>query len=373
MGKGQQLTRQEREAIEQGMAPVADLQQQLTLFVGDETGYSNTIEIFDAMPKFIWARSRTKEDLPDSVMTRKFKLRDVRYIARIKPALVEKKINGKKKSVLIYPAQREEIVEEVLRKIAYNGDAVDIQGEAGVIFTISGLRRELEACGHGMTYEEVMEALEVLGSANLECIPEDRDGEVIRGSYLGSMYLASRKDYLKDPERARCFAGFHPLVTLSIRHQTYRLYDYEKAMSITNELARYMYKRMSHYYTYAEPGKPYGFKLKSFLSGTPRGLSKRMKADLEAMRRALKWLIEKEIVDSYQEIMVKNPKDRRSTLDAEYVVEPHPTFVKHVIAANVKQKAVKKQALKLNEMALRELKKADEDDNEGTGNLIEVR
>lgn len=356
-------------------APVADLQKQLTLFVGDEPHFSNTIEIFDAMPKYIWTKSRIKEDLPDSVLTRKFKLRDKRYVARIKPALIEKVINGKRKSVLMYPAQREEIVEEVLRKMAYNGDATDIQGEAGVIFTISGLRRELESCGHGMTYEEVMEALEVLSSASLECIPEGRDGEVIRGNYLGSMYLASRKDYLKEPTKARCFAGFHPLVTLSIRHQSFRLYNYEKSMAIPNELARYIYKRLSHHYVYAEKGKPYSFKLVTFLQGTPRGTSKHMKTDLSSMRRALNVLVEHRILASFDETQVKNPKDRRGTVDAEYVLEPHEEFVKHVIGANVKQKAVREQALKMNQEILRQLQEMEGDDTfePFDGNLIEVR
>lgn len=333
------------------------LSQQMSLFMSgdDDPRASNTIELYDVMPKYSWARSRVKEDLDNSLVTRRFKLRSCTYIARIKPALVSRKVKGKDKNVLIYPSQREELVEDALRKLAYNGGGIELDEHAGVLFTMSQLRRELESVGHTFSLDEILEALEVLGSAILECWPEtsDDDGDIIRGSYLTSMYLTRRKDYLEGPKDAKCYVTFHPLVTLSIRSQTYRLFDYEKSMAMRSELARHMYKRMSHYFTQAASDKSYDFHLTTFLEATPRGRSSRMKTDLKSLRNAIQVLVDNKIVLDYREDIVKDPNDRRVTKDAYYSLTPHPEFVRMVIKANAHQRSIREQAEHLKLVASR--------------------
>lgn len=74
---------------------------------------------------------------------------------KLKPALIEK--DGE--NVLIYPDQREELVEDALRKLAVNGNGVDVQGKAGVNFTLYELNKELERVGHTFNLNEIKEAL----------------------------------------------------------------------------------------------------------------------------------------------------------------------------------------------------------------------
>ena len=87
--------------------------------------YSNTIEIYDALPKYIWDQKREHEDLSNAVVTRQCSIRGQQFTVKVKPAIIEKD-DGR--TVLIYAGQREEILEDALRKLAVNGKGHRRQG-----------------------------------------------------------------------------------------------------------------------------------------------------------------------------------------------------------------------------------------------------
>ncbi|MEP6903450.1 MAG: hypothetical protein ABJA66_17115, partial [Actinomycetota bacterium] len=66
--------------------------EQLTLFemaLPKEQRYSNTLELYDFMPKFVWGRvSRINDKFLDSI-EREFEYRKVRYKIKIRPASIE--------------------------------------------------------------------------------------------------------------------------------------------------------------------------------------------------------------------------------------------------------------------------------------------
>lgn len=309
-----------------------------------DSDYSNTVELYDALPKYVWSISDL-ETRKNRVINRTFKSRGVTYSLKIKPAVVERKKGDEVESVMLYPGSREEIIEEVLRKLAVQGNiGVADNGDVnslGVYFTVNQLRRELARTNHTYSAREVLEALDVMSSSLLEVSTgKGSDKDAYRGNLLSSLALRTRKDYLEDGS-AKCFATFHPLVQHAIRTQQFRMYDYSTSMKIRSDLGRYMFKRMSHYWVQASPDHPYQFKLISFLESSPRGLSPLMKDNMRAIRQALTALAEQDVIlPTWSETMIKNPQDRRKTDDVAYEVFPTEAFRKQTMRANRKQNIV---------------------------------
>jgi len=340
------MVRQRKALSAQGDIP-SEASTQLRLFElmdPSESDYSNTVELYDALPKYVW--SITEEEVrKNRVLTRSFKSRGVVYQVKIKPAVVERKKGGESESVMLYPGSREEMVEEVLRKLAVNGNlglAADGNNHTiGVYFTVNQLRKELARTNHTYSASEVLEALDVMSSSLLEVSQgKGSDRDAYRGNFLSSLAVRRREAYLEDGT-AKCFATFHPLVQHAIRTQQFRMYDYSTSMNIRSDLGRYFFKRMSHYWAQASLDNPYQFKLVPFLESSPRGLSPRMKDNMRAIRLALTALAEEDVIlPNWNETMIKNPQDRRQTVDVAYEVFPTESFRKKVMRANKKQSVV---------------------------------
>ena len=100
----------------------------------DEEKYSNTIELYDAVPKY-FSHTRGMAALRESgkylpILDREFEHRGEVYKVQIHPARIRYKDKQEKE---FYPSQREELVEEALRKIAcdhLNGIYLDDQAAA---------------------------------------------------------------------------------------------------------------------------------------------------------------------------------------------------------------------------------------------------
>ena len=301
--------------------------------------YSNTIEIYDALPKYIWDQKREHEDLSNAVVTRQCSIRGQQFTVKVKPAIIEKD-DGR--TVLIYAGQREEILEDALRKLAVNGKGHIIEGKAGVMFTLYELQKELSKMGHGYNLTEIKEAIQVCRGATLECISDDGEA-FISSSFFPMVGLTTRGEFRKKGGNARCYVQFNPLVNESIMNMSFRQYNYKIGMQIRSPLARYIYKRMSHYWTQASPDSPYTPSLISFLTQSPRELSPRMPENVRAMKLALEALIKQEVISDYDANQIK---DGRRVIDVRYVIRPHENFVKQVMASNKRKQQTELRAIK---------------------------
>lgn len=298
--------------------------------------YSNTIELYDALPKYNWSAKREFHDLQEAEITRTANLRGRDYKIVIKPAI----LNKRGKSVLIYPGTREEVVEDALRKFAVSGQGQMLEDNAGVTFTINQLRIELKSMGHTYDHAEIKEAIMVCRGATIECYG-DNDQTLISSNFFPMIGLTTRQKYLNSQDDTRCYVMFNPMVTKSIMDLSFRQYDYKLGMEIPSPLARFIYKRMSHYWTQASTILPYTPSLMSFLRQSPRQLSDDMYSNTRAMTNALKVLIKHKVISHYEEEVVRKV---RKVLDVRYKIYPHEDFVKMVKAANFHANRVKEQA-----------------------------
>ncbi|CAM5558316.1 hypothetical protein [Eoetvoesiella caeni] len=335
-----------RQNIEIIQTPEEDpMRSQLDLFELTEPDprkqnpYSNTIELYDALLKYNWDE-REIDDIQTAGYVRSIRIGGQDYVTKVTPALIQR---GSKK-VLIYPGTREEIVEQALRKFVVDGQGRISGGEVGVTFTMYQLQKELASRGRTMDLAELSEAIEVCHGAQLECTTQGGK-KVVSSNFFPTIAITRRDEYEAAPGEARCYVRFNPLVTESIINLTFRQYNYEIGMSITSRLARYMHRRMSHYWTQASENDPYTLSLVTFLEQSPRGLSKLMAENIRAMKSALTALINHKIVSTYDEERIKKG---RSIVDVKYAIYPHKDFISQMIASNRHHNSLRIKAIKGN-------------------------
>lgn len=309
--------------------------EQLSLFEivelpGEQQRYSNTIELYDALPKYNWAAQREYADIKDAPpLIRHCSVGRQDYKVIVNPAYVPKK-GG---SVLIYPGQREELIEDALRKLAVGGQALMVDSKVSVVFTLYQLQQELKSMGHSYNLDEIKESIYVCRGATLECYADD-GATLISSSFFPTIGLTTKGEWATKKKAAKCFVQFHPMVTSSILNLTFRRFNYSLSMQINSPLARFLYKRMCHYFTHASSTMPYCTHLVGFLNQSPRGLSARMSENTRAMKNALEALIKHKVVSHYHEEQLKSG---RSVLDVMYTIYPHDDFVEMVRQANSEQ------------------------------------
>ncbi len=294
-----------------------------------DKNYSNLIDIYDALDKYSYGRGKRGKrvrSIADSIRNTVTYLNKRKILATVRAAnITDKKGNP----VLVFPGEREERVEEALRKLAVEGRGVFIDGSAGVTFTLYGLQKELKSRGHTYSIDELKEAILINRRATLEVSTEDGSALVDSG-FFEAVGLVTKKEYQKDA-KAHCYVRFNPLVTESIVRLTYRRYDYARSMKITSPLALYLFKRMSLYFTQAGINTPYTPNLVSFLSQSPRGLSVRMGDNVRAMTNALEALIKQKVVATYE---FERVKESRKIIDIRYKIYPHEQFVQQQCSGN---------------------------------------
>lgn len=309
---------------------MSDKLKQIDLFEiagNDSTDRSNTVELYDALPKYCWEKGGSEGIFPpDKELRRRCTLRGVNYEVVVSPAIIKRK----KKTLMVFPGGREEIVEDALRKIAATGKARMIDSDVGVRFSLRELRAELERMGHTYSADEVKEAIMVCHGARLK-VYADGGKTMISSPFFPTVGLTTRESYLADATDTYCYVTFNPLVTKSIINLSFRSYNYKVGMGISSALARFIHKRMSHYWVQASHMTPYTPKLLSFLEQSPRGLSPSMYSNARAMKNALDILIENRVIRNYTE---EKLKEGRKISDIQYFIYPHEDFVKATKKAN---------------------------------------
>lgn len=132
---------------------------QLTFFeylLPEERRYSNTIELYDFIPKYHWGKTQRISGQFLKQLEREFECRGRRYRVKIKPASIEDKDGTER---YYYPSQREELVEDALHKFVCEGQGVFLDDEAGVTFSLYQLQQELKRKGHTYSNDQIKDAL----------------------------------------------------------------------------------------------------------------------------------------------------------------------------------------------------------------------
>jgi hypothetical protein len=317
---------------------------QITL---DDNDLGNLVNIYDALPRFAWS-GKTVHSVQDMTLVKEgtingepFKV-ELKAVAMSRRLKIKGKLTDEIEHVGLFPGAREEFVEEALRKFSTQGSSKFNEDECSVQFTLYELQKELQSQKHTYTYAELREALAILSASLLRIQTRTSDGEVINITSNFLPFLAVRSRNKKsaaykepgpgeDPESAvLCKAVLHPLICQSIAKGDYRLYQYATSMSLTNGLARALFRMLSFKWRNASPNHPFSFSLVEFLSGTARGLSKRMPEDFRAMNIAIEQLVKENAIQRFEHTKVRLPKGKGAA-DYNYRLWPTNEFVTTIV------------------------------------------
>lgn len=313
--------------------------QELSLFefLIPENTYSNSIELYDFIPKYFWGKmerlkveNHKKEVL--LILEREFECRNRKYKVQITPATIIDQ-DGIEKDY--YPTSREELVEDALRKLACEGKGLFLDDQAGAIFSLYELQQELKRTHHTISISEIKKALLICKKATITVTTEDNN-TIVASNIFETLGLQTWEDWQGHGEKTKAFVRFNPLVTRAIRSKTFRQINYEKSMSYRSVIARQLHKRMSHHYTQASLTNPYSILLTTIIRDFGLTKYKNFNMNLRDTKLALDEMKEKEVVLEYKIEKVLEQGKRDRLIDAKFLITPHPTFSSEMRMANNK-------------------------------------
>jgi hypothetical protein len=330
---------------------------QLDLFdVSDQNQeYSNTVELYDVMPKYFFGGvereiGKNVEGLP--ILNREFYHRTKGYKLNILPAAIADKKSGK--TIYYYPSQREELVEDVIRKLAITKkSSLFLDEDSAARFSLYEVREELSKIGHGYSLNQIKQAIEICNNSILK-ITLKGGTEIEAASPIFPFVGRETSNKIKDGKN-KYIVMFHPLVTKSINEGTYRLINYEKLMKMKMPLARWLNKRISHLFSQATIDNPYQLKLSTIIQDSGMKEYSQRGDSIRQVSKALEELKKFNIISKFK---IQKNLEKNKILDATFIMYVSEEFVSDVKKAN------KIANLKLREEKIFDITEAD---------LIEIR
>jgi hypothetical protein len=299
-----------------------------------QRSYSNTIELYDFIPKYVWGRVNRVSGRFLDRLERIFECRGQRYVVKIDPAKLQDK-DGVVRDY--FPSKREELVEDALRKLAAEGQGVFLDEQAAVTFTLHQLQKELERSGHGYNKNEIKDALLICAKTRLEVCSEDGTMVFVSGIFE-TLGLQTQEDWRNTGTKTKCFVRFNPLVTRSIRDLSFRQVNYELSMAYESVIARQLHKRLSHHYTQASVlAAPYAILLSTLIRDFGLTPYKELRNNLRDVMAALNEMTEKDVIGAYEVQKILDAGRRNRLADAKIILRTSLSFNREVAAANARR------------------------------------
>lgn len=321
--------------------------EQLSLFemvAPDEKKYSNTVELYDFIPKYFWGKAdqlRVNGKFLDS-LEREFVCRGKKYKVKIKPASIEQS-DGQE--IYFYPAKREELVEDALRKLVCEGKGKFLDDSAGVFFSLYELQEELSANGHTASITQIKEALMVCAQSIL-IVTNEEGTELMVSAIFPTLCLQTKDDWEGAEEKIESFVRFNPLVTKSIMEMQFRQFNYQKGMQYKSVFARQLHKRMSHHYIQASIANPYNINLKTIIRDFGLTAYEKISNNIREAEKGLTELIASDVVLRYEAKRTFDSKNKNKITDVNFTIIPHPIFVSEVMNSNMKANQLETKTVK---------------------------
>ena len=317
-----------------------------TFFGRDKRDLSNTIELWDAIPKYAVSPRQQNACRDDNrrlpVHIQEFEYRPSHLDTspatcrlKVQPASIEVEPG---QFMDFYPSTDEELIEEVLKKI-FSDQQYGVHSVAGneswVRFTLYMIQKELKTRGKTRSVDEIKRSLEIMSRAVVEVEFLGQSKRLIyTDPILSSLTRMTRNDYLQDP-KAMWYVRLPAIVSKSINELTYRQFNYATLMSLPTSLSRWFHKRLSHQYTNAGLLHPYQIKFSTIERDSGLLHHSRRSANMKAIDAALDELIKRNVLLN---VSSQEKRRGREIIEVLYVLHAHPDFVSEVKAANARQR-----------------------------------
>lgn len=330
--------RREREKPKKFEEHSVSVPEQLAFFflTEKESDYSNTVELYDFMPKYVWSKQDRINDQFLERVNRTFEFRGREFQLKMDPARLEDKDGVVRE---YFPGIKEEHVEDILRKMMTEGYGVMLDGEAGIRFTLYQLQKELADHGHTYSYDQIKNAIQVLKGTDIYLEASKTSDQDLINIAFSPIETYGFKD---NGEETQTFVRFSPLVTRSIKQQSYRMINYKKVNEFSNDvIARQLYKRLSHVYTYAKVGNTFNIMLTTLIRDFGLTFYEKLGQNGKQVEKALEVLKTQRVLIKYEMIPIFEKKPRKKLVDVKYILHPDVKFVNDIIDANTRQKEIR--------------------------------
>ena len=264
--------------------------------------YSTTTELYDIVPKYIHddvEKLRTSDGLLKPI-TRNFVFKKQEMVLNIIPAY----LFDKQKSC--FPSVREEIIEDVLKKLATDPAKNEfLDNRLSVRFTLYELWKELKQIKHEYSYAQIRESLQILAKTNLEISNSDNKISFSSNMFetLGRINCNSKEeDEISEEEYSKkviYFVRFNSLVSESIKNKTWKIINYKQCMSYKKVVSRWLHKRISNMFLVGDVKVPYHILLSTIIRDSGMTKYSSLRLNLAQVEKCLEEMIKVGSIDRY--------------------------------------------------------------------------
>ena len=320
---------------EADLVPIHKNSIQLELFrtfvANDATDLSNTINVWESIPKYFFTPAQMKQLRTENGLaepyTWAYVYNGMNFEVTIQPATLPE--GGGYRAW--FPSAAEELIEEVLKKIF----SIDGQGhhdpreaESWVTFTVRQLWRELRARGRERNLDQIKRSLEIMNRCHLSVRKEGR--EIYSGPVLGELVNVDRQAYLENTD-ARWAARLPAMMSYAINRADYRQFNYARLMDFNDQLSRWIYKKLVHRYTYASFTQQYHFLYSDLKANSGLCQARSEQMNRKKALRALDELKQQGVIVHYA---VEEKRQGNRIVDIKYTITATPEFSSEQKAAN---------------------------------------
>lgn len=314
-----------------------------SFIANDDTDVSNTIERWESIPKYFFTpaqmdKLRTEKGHADPYEWN-YSYNGRSYTVEIQPALIKQKEGGYK---AFFPGVTEELLEEALKKI-FADQQLGIHDpekvESWVRFSLSMLQKELKSRGKERNRPEIRHAIEVMSKCIITVYQSGK--EIYTGAILSDLVGVDRDDYLEDPN-AHWIARLPVFISQSINSLQYRQFNYGRLMGCTDQLSRWIYKRLINRFKQASITNAYNFMFSDIAQNSgllQQGNDRRNRAKVIT---ALDQLKKEGVLSSY---VTEERKLGRKIENVKYILTPSKHFISEQKASNKRESDAQKNLL----------------------------
>ncbi len=211
---------------------------QLGMWEVFDSAKTNMVALYDLAPRFVFYMRGEVEKR--KVIEREFSHRGKRYRITLKPTQIAQ---GDGTFRECYMGEREQIVEEVIRRLASNRSRLTLHAGNKVRFpfTLNEVRRELERVQHSYRLEEIREAITLLNEVRMTIGEVDSRRSALLSAPAFPVMGMRKKD---DDDDRETFVEFNPLVADAIRTLGFQQAPYDLVMATRDPVARWLIKRI---------------------------------------------------------------------------------------------------------------------------------
>ena len=265
--------------------------------------YSTTTELYDIVPKYIHddvEKLRTSDGLLKPI-TRNFVFKKQEMVLNIIPAYLFDKQKA------CFPSVREEIIEDVLKKLATDPAKNEfLDNRLSVKFTLYELWKELKQIKHEYSYAQIRESLQILAKTNLEISNSDDKISFCSNMFetLGRINCNSKEENeISEEEYSKkviYFVRFNSLVSESIKNKTWRIINYKQCMSYKKVVSRWLHKRISNMFLIGDVKVPYHILLSTIIRDSGMAEYKQLRDSKRHVISCLEEMIKVGSIDRYE-------------------------------------------------------------------------